>query len=183
MSSICHSNQPLNFKMMENKEKNELIAYLQALPNRDGDRPLTTGPVPHTQQNQFPDAENFADNLHQYTMTFQGVSNGPSYISNCGSKAYFVNKNNTETSPLQFLIGNEFAHIHSHGSKSLHLALPTDLGHALEQKGWTENHPLAVANRIPETNYMLFGARNEEELAVSKVLLRVSYLFATNQWD
>jgi hypothetical protein len=168
---------------MENREKKELIAYLQALPNRNGDKPLTSGPVPHTQVNQFPNADEFSENLHKYIMTFQGVTNGPSHISDGGLRAYFIDQSKVEGLTPQFLVDNEFAHIHRHGSKSLHIVLPPDLGYEMDKKGWTENHPLAVANRIPETNYMLFGARNEEELELSKALLRVSYLFATNQWD
>lgn len=44
-------------------------------------------------------------------------------------------------------------------------------------------HPLAKAGRVHDTNYMLYGARNEEELETSKKIMEISYLFATKQWN
>jgi hypothetical protein len=180
--TISRYDQLLNFKIMSTRAQQELANFIQDLPQRDGERPYTTGPVPHTQQDQFPNTDDFAEQLNQHILGFEGVSKGLSLISSCGPRAYFIDKSKLHNTPLQFLIENEFAHIHSHSSKSLHLVLPRALGLALEKKGWTENHPLAVANYIPETNFMLFGARNQEELEIYKKLLRVSYLYATKQW-
>ncbi len=173
--------QSNNLKM-DTTEKIKLIEFLEAMPNRDCQRPLTIGPAPHTQTNQFPNTDDYADVLHQYIMTFDGVTNGTSHIGDGGLRAYFIEKNNSNGFTEKFLVDNEFAHIHRHGSKSLHIVLPPDLGAAMDKKGWTENHPLAVAGRIPETNYMLFGARSKQELELSKALLRISFLFSTNQW-
>lgn len=163
-------------------EQDKITTFLKHIPRRIGTKPVTIGPAPHTQTNQFPDNDAFASLLDEYIMSFDGVVNGESHIGDGGLRAYFVKSDNTKGFSPNFLIDNEFAHIHRHGSKSLHIVLPPELGKEMEMKGWTENHPLAVANRIPTTNFMLFGARSQEELEISKALVRVSYLFATNQW-
>jgi hypothetical protein len=170
------------YNKMENIEKNKLLTILSSCPNREGEIPKTIGPAPHTQTNQFPSSDDFADQLHQYIMTFDGVINGESHIGDGGLRAYFNENNKNRGFTKNFLIDNEFAHIHRHGSKSLHIVLPPDIGQEMDKKGWTENHPLSVAKHIPETNFMLFGARTIEELKISKVLLRISFLYSTNQW-
>ncbi|MGL4630459.1 MAG: hypothetical protein ACRCVT_04560 [Leadbetterella sp.] len=167
---------------MENSEKTSLTDFVKNLENRVGTKPATRGPAPHQQVDQFPKKDDFADELHDYTMTFEGVINGESHIGDGGLRAYFIKSDSNRGFEQKFLVDNEFAHIHRHGSKSLHIALPPEIGQITDQKGWTENHPLAVLGRIPNTNFMLFGARSKEELEVSKVILRISYLHATKQW-
>jgi hypothetical protein len=163
-------------------EKQELIKFIETLTNRIGEKPKTIGSAPHTQTDQFPENISFADDLDTYVMTFENVKNGISHIGDGGLRAYFIETDNNEGFNEKFLVDNEFAHIHRHGSHSLHITLPTEIGLITDTKGWTEKHPLAVAGRIPKTNHMLFGARNNEELEISKKLLRISYLFATKQW-
>jgi Family of unknown function (DUF5519) len=167
---------------MQNAEKSAILDFLKSVPNRNGVKPITIGPAPHTQTNQFPENDDFAEVLHHYIMTFDGVTNGTSHIGDGGLRAYFIDKDKSSGFTQNFLVDNEFAHIHRHGSKSLHIVLTPDLGKEMDKKGWTENHPLSKANQIPETNFMLFGARNLEELEISKALLRLSFLFASNQY-
>lgn len=166
---------------MNNDEKKELTTRVNALPNRIGEKPRTVGPAPHQQTSQYPETEAYADVLHGYIMSFERVKNGVSHIGDGGLRAYFFEMDNNTGFDEKFLIDNEFAHIHRHGSYSLHLVLPSEIGEITDRQGRTENHPLAVAGKIPSTNHMLFGARNQQELEVSKVLLRISYLYAIQQ--
>ncbi len=177
------TNKPIkNQVKMNNSEKDKLTDFIINLKNREGEKPVTHGPAPHQQIDQFPTKTDFSDDLHLYIMTFKGITNGESHIGDGGLRAYFIKDDSNQGFEKRFLVDNEFAHIHRHESKSLHVALPAEIGQVTDQKGWTENHPLAVMGRIPNTNFMLFGARNKEELDASKFILRISYLHATNQW-
>lgn len=167
---------------MGNNEQNELTGLVRAFPNRIGEKPKTTGPAPHQQRSQYPETEKYADALHDYVTSFEGVENGVSHIGDGGLRAYFIAGSASSGFSERFLVDNEFAHIHRHGSHSLHLVLPPDIGEITDKKGWTEGHPLAVAGRIPRTNHLLFGARNQSELEVAQVLMRISYLYASQQW-
>ncbi|KAL0480715.1 hypothetical protein AKO1_007025 [Acrasis kona] len=169
---------------MSKSDKQNLTKFIQDLEDRSDGRPNTSGPVPHTQQSQFPEVESHTDSLFQYVMKFEGVVNGKSHIGDGGERAFFIEKaTNSGFGNPRFIIDNEFGHIHRHGSLSLHIALPHDIGVALEKKNWTEQHPLGKLGRIPNTNFMLFGARNERELEVSQNILHISYLWASNKWQ
>jgi hypothetical protein len=91
---------------------------------------------------------------------------------------FFLTKDINRGWTSHFLIDNEFAHIHADESHGLHLVLPNELGLILEGKGWTEQHPLGRAGAIPNTNFMLFGARDEDELEISRMILKESWDFA-----
>jgi hypothetical protein len=167
--------------MMRNKT--ELIALVNNLAIREGSRPTTIGPAPHTQTNQFPEYEKYGDALFDYVMQFPNVENGISHIGDGGLRAFFIpSAKHTTGFTENFLVDNEFAHIHRHGSHSLHAVLPKEIGKIIEEMKWGENHPLSIATKIPATNYMLYGSRNEAELDVQKTILEISYLFATKQW-
>jgi hypothetical protein len=162
---------------------NQLKEFINNLKERQGERPKTVGPAPHTQIDQYPDKGKFADDLFEFVVGFPDVQNGISHIGDGGLRAFFIlSENHRHGLSDHFLVDNEFAHIHKHGSHSLHVVLPFEIGKTIEAKKWGENHPFAIEGRIPETNFMLYGARNADELEVQKKLLEISYLFATNQW-
>jgi hypothetical protein len=165
------------------KSKTELIDFINNLPIRHGDRPTTIGPAPHTQTNQFPEFNKYGDALFDYVMQFPNVENGISHIGDGGLRGFFIpSAKHIKGFTEYFLVDNEFAHIHRHSSHSLHAVLPVDMGKIIEDKKWGENHPLSIAQKIPATNYMLYGTRNKGELEIQKIILEVSYLFATMQW-
>jgi hypothetical protein len=154
---------------------------LKELPSRNGPKPQTEGPAPHRQVSQWPDTPAYAKQLHEFAVALPGVTNGVSHIGDGGLSAFFLADVVAQGWSAHFLIDNEFAHIHADGSHSLHLALPHEVGLMLAEKGWAEQHPLSEAGNIPNTNFMLFGARNAEELEVSKLLLEQSWDFARKQ--
>ncbi len=165
------------------KNKNELLAIVENVTDRDGERPTTIGPAPHTQTNQFPTLEKYADELFNYVMQFEQVQHGMSHIGDGGLRAFFItSEKNTRGFTENFLVDNEFAHIHRHESHSLHAVLPKEIGKIVEAKKWGEQHPLSIAGKIPETNFMLYGIRNDYELDIQKTIMEISYLYATNQW-
>jgi hypothetical protein len=165
------------------KTKLEFIKTIEELSKRDGERPKTIGPAPHTQISHFPDNDDLSKQLFEFVMKFPDVKNGTSHIGDGGLSAFFISsKVNVKGFTEHFLIDNEFAHIHRHQSHSLHVVLPKEIGKLVEDKKWGEAHPLSKENRIPQTNYMLYGARDSEELEVQKDILTISYLFALNAW-
>lgn len=87
-----------------------------------------------------------------------------------------------------FLIENEFAHLHQDGS--MHMPLPPGLAQVAWQNHWALPHPLAGKTfsnthtrgeqvMVPSTNSIVFGPRNEHELAVVLYLLGECYTRAT----
>ena len=156
---------------------------LEELPRRNGLRPKTKGPAPHRQVSQWPNTRDHAERLHEFAVSLPGVSSGLSHIGDGGLSAFFLADAVAQGWTPHFLIDNEFAHIHSDRSHSLHLVLPHELGVMLADKGWTEQHPLSVAGTIPNTNFMLFGARKTEEFEVSKLVLMQSWDFARKHRD
>lgn len=165
-------------------EKKDLIKAVHAFPVRQDDRPQTTGPVPNRQVSQFPDNPKWEHLLFDYVKTFDGVEIGSSHIAgDGGSKAFFLPKYDyLQGFQIHFLIDNEFAHIHEHASSSLHAVLPEEVGDLVFEKKWGEQHPLAKLGNISHTNHLLYGARSQEETEQLKTLLRISYLFASDQW-
>jgi hypothetical protein len=79
-----------------------------------------------------------------------------------------------------FMAGTEFAHLHGDGSGSLHLALPPARAADAIGKGWAELRCPAVAMGIaPATLVMVYGPRDDNELAVVWQLLEESYAYAS----
>jgi hypothetical protein len=153
---------------------------IDTLVSRVGPKPQTKGPAPHQQTTEFPTSDVYARQLHEYAVGLAGVANGESRIGDGGLSAFFLSEIKSEGSSPRFLIENEFAHIHADRSHSLHLVLPTAVGLELQEKGWTEQHPLGGAGAIPDTNFILYGARNAQELNISKLILEQSWVFASN---
>ncbi len=139
---------------------------------------------PNRQTSQFPEDPQWEELLFDYVKTFEGIEVGHSHISgDGGSRAFFLPQySHLRGVQTEFLVDNEFAHIHEHPSSSLHAVLPEEIGQLVFEKKWGEQHPLAKLGHISSTNHLLYGARNKQETEQLKTLLRISYLFASKQW-
>jgi len=77
------------------------------------------------------------------------------------------------------MIECEFAHLHPPSDGSLHMTLAPEIVEKVIDRGWAELHPLAGRHGLPANIVMVYGPRDEDELAVVAELLRASHSFAT----
>ena len=77
-----------------------------------------------------------------------------------------------------FMVGREFCHLHPPSDGSLHLNLPLEVARAAIDKGWAENHPIALRGLIPMNVVMVYGPRDRDELEVVQWLISASHGFA-----
>ena len=165
-------------------EKETLSAAVNAFPSRNEERPETFGPAPNRQISQFPESNEWEEDLFAYVQTFAKIEVGHSHISDDGGyRAFFLPAYDNLHGPSeQFIIDNEFGHIHEHESRSMHIVLPPEIGKIVFEKKWGEQHPLAKLKYAGSSNYLIYGARNAAENEQLKVLMRISYLHASKQW-
>ena len=96
-----------------------------------------------------------------------------------GARGLMVERGND--APLDaFLVprAGEFAHQHPSYDGSLHLALPPALAADAVAKGWAVAHPLAGI-RLARGMVMIYGPRNEAELATVAGIVETSHAYAT----
>lgn len=145
-----------------------------ALPLRSGSRPATTPTNPHTQLDQIAPVD-LQDGLRDHALTLPGVRRGLSQVSVPGAVAFYLDET-FEPSTMPNLIGGEWGHIHPHSDGSLHLNVPTELAERLIGAGWAEYHSLVARGQLPPLVVMLYGPRDEAELAVCVSVVEESYL-------
>ena len=144
---------------------------------RAGPRPLTTPTNPHTQLEQIsPPA--LQEKLFAIAKALPGVVTGPSAVSVHGTRAFHLPASNN-AARAAFMIDREFAHLHPASDGSLHMALPPDVVEAAIANGWAERHPLAGKHGLPGNIVMVYGPRDEAELATVADLVRASHAHAT----
>jgi Family of unknown function (DUF5519) len=144
---------------------------------RTGSRPSTTPTNPHRQLTQNAPA-GLQERVFDYASSLEGVAVGPSAVSVPGARAFHLPAS-SHGAREAFLVGQEFAHLHPATDGSLHMALPPDLVDAVIESGWAERHPLAGRHGLPANIVMVYGPRDNEELAVVKDLVRASHRFAS----
>jgi Family of unknown function (DUF5519) len=145
--------------------------------HRPGPRPETTPRNPHTQvtQNAPPELQ---ERVFTFASALPGVVVGPSEVSVPGARAFHA-RESSEAPPEAFMVGREFAHLHPPSDGSLHMALPPDVVDRVIENGWAERHPLAGRHGLPGNIVMVYGPRDEDELAVVEDLVRASHALAT----
>lgn len=74
----------------------------------------------------------------------------------------------------------EFAHLHPAYDGSLHLALPPALAADAIAKRWAVAHPLAGI-RLARGMVMIYGPRNDAELATVAGIVEASHRYATGR--
>ncbi|MEM8996865.1 MAG: luciferase family protein [Acidobacteriota bacterium] len=147
------------------------------LPPRRGPRPRTTPTNPHTQLEQ-----NAPHELQLETAEFMFglpcIREVTSRVSVPGTRAMWLQESCEAGPPNAFMVGREFCHLHPPSDGSLHLNLPLDVMRVAIEKGWAEQHPLAVRGVVPENVVMVYGPRDLEELEVVKTLIAAAHAFA-----
>ena len=143
---------------------------------RAGDRPRATRTNPHTQLDQQAPPE-VQERLFAVLRTFPGVVLGPSHVSVPGTRALHL-PGCQRPAEAGFMIEREFAHLHPPSDGSLHMSLPPAIVQTVIDNGWAERHPLAGKYGLPANIVMVYGPRDEGELAIVGALARASHAAA-----
>ncbi|HAQ59968.1 MAG TPA: phospholipase [Microbacterium sp.] len=149
---------------------------LNDLPARRGDRPRTTNSAPHTQLSQNAPIE-MQERLLEHALSLSGVRRAPSMVSVPGAVAFFLDRPDNEPA-LPDIFRGEWGHIHPADDGSLHLNLPTRVADKLIELGWGEYHYVVTEGLIPPIVIMLYGPRDEAELAVACAVVETAYVAA-----
>ena len=149
------------------------------LPARSGPppavrRPSIERPGPHQQLTQNAPRE-LQEALFALGRSLPGVAAGRSLVSLPGARAFFLDPSLANGPDAAFQAGTEFAHIHAPFDGSLHVTLPEAVARAVVARGWGEPHPV-------QKGLLIYGPRDEQELAVAWQLLRISHVFACGAW-
>ncbi|WP_206515916.1 luciferase family protein [Nocardioides pantholopis] len=144
------------------------------LPVRAGLRPATTPSNPHTQLEQIAPVD-LQDRLRDHALSLPQVRRGASRFSVPGAVAFYLDAP-PEPSAVPDLFGGEWGHIHPHYDGSLHLNVPTELAERLIAAGWAEYHSLVARGHLPPLVVMLYGPRDEADLAVCAAAVEEAYL-------
>ncbi|HJR37334.1 MAG TPA: phospholipase [Nocardioidaceae bacterium] len=145
---------------------------------REGPRPQVSWTIPQEQRSDNT-PEQLQEDLFNRISSLSGVSTDQSAISVPGARGLMVERGND--APLDaFLVprAGEFAHQHPSYDGSLHLALPPALAADAVAKGWAVAHPLAGI-RLARGMVMIYGPRNEAELATVAGIVETSHAYAT----
>lgn len=156
---------------------------LDSIPNRDGERPVTTNTNPHTQLNQQPSDLSHIESLKKWAFDLSHIERRPSAISVPGAVAMCMKDGHTCDSCNAFMVGTEFAHFHPSPDHSMHLGLSKTDAEIIISRGWGEWHPLIKRGFLPPNIIMMYAPRNEEELEVAKFILGRSYDYAQGKLD
>jgi phospholipase/carboxylesterase len=144
---------------------------------RAGPRPSTTPTNPHTQLTQ--NAPNdLQERVFAFASSLAGVVVGPSEVSVPGARAFHLPAC-SHAAHEAFMVGREFAHLHPPSDGSLHMVLAPEVVDGVIESGWAERHPLAGRHGLPANIVMVYGPRDDDELAVVEDLVRASHTFAT----
>lgn len=140
---------------------------------RAGTKPRTTRTNPHTQldQNATPALQ---ERVFALAAALPGVVVAASQVSVPGARAFHL-PGCRRPAEAGFMIGREFAHLHPPADGSLHMALPPAIVEQVIDNGWAEYHPLAGQYGLPRNIVMVYGPRDEGELAVVADLVRASH--------
>jgi hypothetical protein len=144
---------------------------------RAGPRPRTTPTNPHTQLDQIAPRD-LQEKVFVVAQALPGVAIGPSAVSVPGTRAFHLPACQHAKFGA-FLIEREFGHIHPPSDGSLHMTLPPDVLDTVVELGWAERHPLAGKHGLPSNIVMVYGPRDDAELAVVTDLVRASHVYAT----
>jgi hypothetical protein len=137
-------------------------------------RPTAERPGPHQQLTQNAPRE-LQEALFALGRSLPGVTTGRSLVSLPGARAFFLDPALAQGPEAAFQAGTEFAHIHAPFDGSLHVTLPEQAAREVVARGWGEPHPV-------QKGLLIYGPRDEQELAVAWQLLRVSHVFACGAW-
>ncbi len=157
--------------------RQDYLAKMRVLPEREGAVPRMTLANPQEQLEQFPEDWQVIVDLAAHAFALADVMERPTQIAPDGSRAL----NLAESVPANseaFLVGREFAHIHNPPIGSMHATLPEPYRSLALKKGWVLRHPFAVRGIGPRAAVFIFAPRNQQELQWAKLLLEISHAWA-----
>jgi len=160
----------------------DLLQALADSPNRQGERPQTTRPIPHQQLNQIAPVP-LQQELKANINNLPGVALRITGSSLTGSEGWFLDASAAKTGgPTAFNVALEFGHSHTPTEGSTHMFLLPAYAQIVLDKSWGELH--ANTDQIAGTNsryIMVYGPRDSRELSVVWLAIQASYAFATGQ--
>jgi phospholipase/carboxylesterase len=146
------------------------------LVERAGPPPDVTWAIPQQQVSQNAPTR-LQERLLDHARALPGVTVGASHISVPGARAFNLAGGAGELQAFLVPSAREFAHLHPSDDGSLHLALPPAHAGDLVAKGWGRPHPLA-GTRLTPGFVMVFGPRDEEDLATVNSIVTMSHAYA-----
>lgn len=145
--------------------------------DRAGRRPEVSWTIPQQQESQNAPAD-LQERLFDEVRTLSGVDVGPSRISVPGARGFTLRAvSDDERAYLVPQVG-EFAHLHPSYDGSLHLVLPPELAGDVSSRGWGRPHVWA-GTRLSPGFMMVYGPRDEDELATVLGIVTASHAYAT----
>lgn len=151
------------------------------LETRYGPRPRTNPRIPHVQIDQNAPAA-MRDRLISIGAGFAGARVGRSGVSLPETSAFLLAPELAGRGAAEVLVApGEFAHGHAACGSSLHMTLPQAVYEHALSAGWGEPYPLVGQFGFPPILAMIYGPRDERELALVACLLAASYNFATGR--
>ena len=146
------------------------------LPARSGPRPSVSWTIPQQQESQNAPAD-LQERLFAEVRNLSGVEVGPSRISVPGARGFTLSEGSEDEQAYLVPQVGEFAHLHPSYDGSLHLVLPTDLAADVSTQGWGRPHMWA-GTRLSPGFMMVYGPRDEDELAIVLGIVRASHAYA-----
>lgn len=108
-------------------------AFVSTLPVRRGDRPRTSGPMPHIQLEELGSAQLQAALMARF-FALPDVEERRTLVSDPRARAMWLREGVPISTPDAFLAGREFGHFHP-WDRSMHLVLPPDVALAAVDAG------------------------------------------------
>ncbi len=150
--------------------------FMSPLPKRSGFKPNISSSGPHAQLSDQSSPELWGRLIFE-SIAMEHVVEGRSSVSPLTSRALLFDDISAIISPETSLSPTEPlepVHIHGFHDTSIHACLPIKRVLEVCLTGWGESH----AHADHETEIMIYGPRNEEELEVVLGLIRESLNFA-----
>lgn len=145
--------------------------------DRAGRRPEVSWTIPQQQESQNAPAD-LQERLFDEVRTLSGVDVGPSRISVPGARGFTLRAGSDDERAYLVPEVGEFAHLHPSYDGSLHLVLPRELAGDVSSKGWGRPHMWA-GTRLSPGFMMVYGPRDEDELATVLGIVTASHAYAT----
>jgi hypothetical protein len=153
-----------------------LIAAFPSLPNRRGKRPITIrGPL-HVQCSDNGD-DRALRRLVDEVITWPHVEASPLPVGRADLVSLRISEDVATGDPSVFITGREFGRA-LFGAPTIYLSLPLSCAHWAIVRGWAEPHFSSSFGLVPPGVMVVYVPRDENEVAVCRSLLRVSYNFS-----
>ena len=148
------------------------------LPARTGPRPNTDKRPPHSQIDQLVETAErrvLSGLLAAKIAQLPDVITGGSRRAPPGTTGFHMSTHPPSCAERAFLLGAEFAHVHTDDDGSLHTVLPEPLRSAAIERKWAEPHPLAGMPTVSPDTVMLYAPRDLDEVAIIVALVRCAW--------